>query len=116
MCASSVHMPLPIAPGYNRYHPHRVPRLPAAKRRDRKELPMRVPLAMSIVTGLLLAMGPPGQTQQAQAQQPQAQPAPAAPAAQPSQQLLKAEELDALLAPVALYPDALLASVMMAST
>jgi hypothetical protein len=79
---------------------------------------MRVPLAMSMVTGLLMAMGPPGQTQHAQAQQAQqAQQAPAAPtAAQPSQQLLKAEELDALLAPVALYPDALLASVMMAST
>ena len=41
-------------------------------------------------------------------------PAPAA-TAQP-QQLLKAEELDQLVAPIALYPDALLAEVLMAST
>ena len=32
------------------------------------------------------------------------------------QQLLKAEELDQLLAPIALYPDALLAEILMAST
>ncbi|HUL86671.1 MAG TPA: DUF3300 domain-containing protein [Pseudolabrys sp.] len=40
-----------------------------------------------------------------------AQPAPA-----PVQQPLKAEELDQLVAPIALYPDALLAEVLMAST
>ena len=34
----------------------------------------------------------------------------------PAQQLLKAEELDQLVAPIALYPDALLAEVFMAST
>jgi hypothetical protein len=33
-----------------------------------------------------------------------------------NQQLLKSEELDALVAPIALYPDALLAQVLMAST
>jgi hypothetical protein len=33
-----------------------------------------------------------------------------------SQQLLKSEELDALVAPIALYPDTLLAEVLMAST
>src|SRR5208283_3831174 len=33
-----------------------------------------------------------------------------------NQQLLKSEELDALVAPIALYPDALLAEVLMAST
>src|SRR5215475_5648281 len=50
---------------------------------------------------------------QAQAQAP-AQPAPAAaPATAP---LLKAEELDALLAPIALYPDPLLSQVLIAST
>ncbi len=39
------------------------------------------------------------------------------PAAAPAdQQLLKAEELDALVAPIALYPDTLLAEVLMAST
>ena len=40
-------------------------------------------------------------------------PPPAAPAAE---QLLKAEELDALVAPIALYPDTLLSMVLMAST
>ena len=34
----------------------------------------------------------------------------------PSQQLLKSEELDALVAPIALFPDALVAQVLMAST
>jgi hypothetical protein len=42
--------------------------------------------------------------------------APAPPEATQSQQLLKAEELDALVAPIALYPDTLLAEVLMAST
>jgi hypothetical protein len=32
------------------------------------------------------------------------------------QQLLKAEELDQLVAPIALYPDTLLAEILMAST
>jgi len=40
-------------------------------------------------------------------------PSPPAPA---TQQLLKSEELDALVAPIALYPDTLLAQVLMAST
>src|SRR3974390_2847874 len=43
--------------------------------------------------------------------------APSAPAAAPSaEQLLKPEELDALVAPIALYPDNLLSLVLMAST
>ena len=50
----------------------------------------------------------------------QAQPAPATPApaaaAAPAQDLLKAEQLDQLLAPIALYPDNLLAQTLMAST
>ena len=50
----------------------------------------------------------------------QAQPAPATPvpaaAASPAQDLLKAEQLDQLLAPIALYPDNLLAQTLMAST
>ncbi len=53
----------------------------------------------------------------------QAQPAPApateaapATAAAPAQDLLKAEQLDQLLAPIALYPDNLLAQTLMAST
>jgi len=44
-------------------------------------------------------------------------PAPAsAPAPASNQQLLKSEELDALVAPIALYPDTLLATILMAST
>jgi Protein of unknown function (DUF3300) len=41
---------------------------------------------------------------------------PSPPPATPDQQSLKSEQLDALVAPVALYPDALLAQVLMAST
>ena len=42
--------------------------------------------------------------------------APPAPAAAPSQPLLKPEELEALVAPIALYPDALLSQLLIAST
>src|SRR5947207_1730920 len=35
---------------------------------------------------------------------------------QPEQALLKAEQIDALVAPIALYPDALLANMLAAST
>src|SRR5262249_618692 len=42
-------------------------------------------------------------------------PAPA-PAAKPEQPLLKPEELEALVAPIALYPDPLLSQVLIAST
>jgi Protein of unknown function (DUF3300) len=52
--------------------------------------------------------------------QTQAQPAPdqqaAAPAAAPAQQSLSSGQLDALVAPIALYPDALLSEILMAST
>src|ERR1700687_1093264 len=47
---------------------------------------------------------------------PPAQPPNAAPPAAPAQPALKPAELDALVAPIALYPDALLANVLMAST
>ena len=46
----------------------------------------------------------------------QAQTTASPPASDQSQQLLKAAELDQLVAPIALYPDALLAEVLMAST
>jgi hypothetical protein len=45
-----------------------------------------------------------------------AQAPPAQPASAPSQQLLPAAQLDALVAPIALYPDALLSEILMAST
>src|SRR3984893_7180942 len=41
---------------------------------------------------------------------------PAASPAQPEQQLLKPEQLEALVAPIALYPDALLANMLAAAT
>src|ERR1700754_3614146 len=47
---------------------------------------------------------------------PQASPVPAAPPAQPDQTLLKPEQLEALVAPIALYPDALLANMLAAAT
>jgi hypothetical protein len=70
---------------------------------------MRIVVALLATTSLFLTTG-----QQAAAQ---AQPSPA-PAAAPAQadKTLGAAELDQLLAPVALYPDALLAEMMMAAT
>jgi hypothetical protein len=70
------------------------------------------------------------QTEPGAAATPLAQPAPAAPSqaqpspaaspqtqtAAPDEKLLKPEELEALVAPIALYPDNLLALVLMAST
>src|SRR6201995_4631723 len=47
---------------------------------------------------------------------PQASPSPAAPPSQPDQTLLKPEQLEALVAPIALYPDALLANMLAAAT
>jgi hypothetical protein len=46
----------------------------------------------------------------------QAQTPPAQPASAPSQQLLTAAQIDALVAPIALYPDVLLSEILMAST
>ena len=46
----------------------------------------------------------------------QAQTPPAQPASAPSRQLLTSAQLDALVSPIALYPDALLSEILMAST
>jgi hypothetical protein len=76
----------------------------------------------SLALGLLTMASPAvlAQTQQTTpAPPPAAVPAPAATPAQtaaPTADLLKAEQLDQLVAPIALYPDALLAEVLMAST
>src|ERR1043165_167001 len=51
----------------------------------------------------------------AAAQQPAASPSPA-PTATPQAELLKPEQLEALVAPIALYPDALLANMLAAAT
>ena len=71
---------------------------------------MKVLVTLLATTSLILTIG-----QRAEAQTPPPSPAPAATPAQ-SQQTLSAGELDQLLAPIALYPDALLADVLMAST
>ena len=53
----------------------------------------------------------------AAAQQPAATPpSPAPPSSQPDQALLKPEQLEALVAPIALYPDALLANMLASAT
>ena len=73
---------------------------------------MNMSIIRSFVAALLLIVL---QTVVAHAQSPAA-PTPAAPAPDQSQQLLKPEELDALVAPIALYPDTLLSQILMAST
>jgi hypothetical protein len=52
----------------------------------------------------------------AAAQQPATPASPAPPPSQPDQALLKPEQLEALVAPIALYPDALLANMLAAAT
>ena len=69
---------------------------------------MNTPTTRSIVAAFLLAVL---QIAAAYAQTP----VPPSASDQPQQQLLKPEELDQLVAPIALYPDTLLAEVLMAS-
>lgn len=71
------------------------------------------PLAGAAALALLLGLGPllPGATATAQTAAPAA-----APASAPQQQPLSREQIEALLAPIALYSDDLLAQVLMAST
>jgi len=64
----------------------------------------------SLLTALLLALSP------ALAQQSQSTMAPAAEALAPASKTFSQQDLDQLMAPIALYPDALLAQVLMAST
>ncbi|HLN38024.1 MAG TPA: DUF3300 domain-containing protein, partial [Xanthobacteraceae bacterium] len=67
-----------------------------------------IKLAMRILAVAVLFAVP----QMASAQTPP----PSQPAAAPAQQLLTAGQLDALVAPIALYPDALLSEILMAAT
>ncbi|QPN43221.1 DUF3300 domain-containing protein [Priestia aryabhattai] len=69
---------------------------------------MRMPLLCAVA--LLLCLG--GEPGLVQAQEP----APAAEAAPAKQAVFNPEQLDQMLAPIALYPDALLAQVLMAAT
>src|SRR6516225_2150267 len=57
--------------------------------------------------------GPPGPAPSAETPTAEAPPAPPPPVSAPT---LRAEQLDQLLAPIALYPDALLAQILMAAT
>ena len=68
-----------------------------------------IKLTMKLLAVALLLAVP----QAASAQTP---PPPSQPASAPSQQLLTAGQLDALVAPIALYPDALLSEILMAAT
>jgi Protein of unknown function (DUF3300) len=76
---------------------------------------LRVIAAVAVVLGLLL-------TQAALAQQPEqpsaspSQPAPSQQPEQPSAPAFKPEELDQILAPIALYPDELIAQILTAAT
>jgi uncharacterized protein DUF3300/endosialidase-like protein len=75
---------------------------------------MMIKMTMRVLTAALL-VSPPQAVLAQTPEQPAAQPAQtAAPAS--SQQLLSAGQLDALVAPIALYPDALLSEILMAST
>ncbi len=78
-------------------------------------VPRRFSPAASLSAGLLSVLLAATALNQSHAQQAPAAPQPAA-ATAPEQAPLKAEELDQLVAPIALYPDALLANVLMAST
>jgi Protein of unknown function (DUF3300) len=70
-------------------------------------------VSMSVLATALLIMPP----QVVMADEAPQTPAPAGqPANAPAQELLSKEQLDALVAPIALYPDALLSQVLMAST
>jgi len=71
-------------------------------------------LATTLTAIVLSAALPLGTMSPSQAQTAAAPAAP--PAAAPAQQLLGPDQLDQLVAPIALYPDALLSEVLMAST
>jgi Protein of unknown function (DUF3300) len=93
---------------------HDVARAPDMKRRIWSLAPRALPIALAI----MLASPPLPRAQQAPpAQPPQTQPAPPAPqAGDDDVQPFKPEELEAIVAPIALYPDPLVAQVLMAST
>ena len=76
---------------------------------------LRMFAAVAVVLGLLLKQAAVGQ----QPEQPNPLPSPPAPAQQPEQPSaspFKPEELDQLLAPIALYPDELIAQILTAAT
>ena len=75
--------------------------------------------SLPVALALVLAAPPLPRAQQAQAQAPPppaAQPASAQPPGDDDVQPFKPEELEAIVAPIALYPDPLVAQVMMAAT
>ena len=70
-------------------------------------------LPLVLMLFVLMPLGASAQTAQAPSTAPSAQAPSTAPS---SDQMLKPEELDALVAPIALYPDSLLSLMLMAST
>src|SRR5215831_12421210 len=74
---------------------------------------LAVPMALSVASLPLLAQD---QQNQQQPPQQQLQPQPQPPEQQPQQQALSQQQLQQLVAPIALYPDPLLAQVLTAST
>src|SRR6516225_11316355 len=84
-------------------------------RDDMAHAALRMFAAVAVVLGLLLTQAAIGQ----QPEQPSPPPSPPAPAQQPEQPSaspFKPEELDQLLAPIALYPDELIAQILTAAT
>ena len=81
---------------------------------------MRIPLVVAVSTALLLSAGcsrePDAPATATPAASSAAAPATAAQPATPKQQVFGVEELDQMVAPIALYPDPLLAQVLMAAT
>src|SRR5690348_15058767 len=71
---------------------------------------------IAIVAGVTLVLSATAQTPPPPPQPAAGQPAPAGAQAAPGAKSFSQQELEQLVAPVALYPDALLAQVLMAST
>src|SRR4051812_1727536 len=112
----------PWQPRTNRLQYSGYGRLPEPGNAARGERMKRaVSFCFSAVAGLIVAAAANVQAQSAPAAQPAAKPAAAsttaaAPAADNRTPPFKKEELEQILAPIALYPDALLAQIFMAST
>jgi Protein of unknown function (DUF3300) len=73
-------------------------------------------IMLALVITVATSLGAIAQQQPATAPPPATPPAVSPAPAQPDQSLLKPEQLEALVAPVALYPDALLANMLAAAT
>src|SRR5687767_15369176 len=73
-------------------------------------------LVWVVLGAMVLSLSPPAPAQQPPPGSAPAPPAASAPAEAPSAQPFRAEELDQIVAPIALHPDPLVVQVLMAST